>query len=157
MIKKSLLILLCINLIMVSAADASLFSWLSDVTGIKAPAPPQNKQAQTTIKCCVTQQANTFDTLYQNTILPLNTQANIKTLDSYMTSKGIKNVKVHVIDANRDFYILKGSGATLEAPERIDTTIQLTTAQLKTTAGILSDGQISPLERIQLFSMYGWV
>jgi hypothetical protein len=159
MIKKSLLIMLCINILMVSAADASLFSWLSEKTGIQIPAvfQPQNQQTPTIIYCCVTPQQtiNPFDILYQTSISPLNTAANIKTLDSYLASRGIQTVKVHVTDANKDFYLLKGSGATLEAPERADTTIQLTTEQVRTTANILADGQINIIERIQLATIYG--
>lgn len=126
MIKKILLVLLCINLL-IASAGASLFPWMKPT------------------------RASNFETLYNNTIQPLNTQANTNTMTAYMDSYGVKSIRIHVIDYNRDFYILKGQSTTLTGTG--DKTISLTSEQVKSISSLLADSDLSYFEKVQIYFM----
>lgn len=127
MIKRILILLLCIN-IFVASAGASLFPWIK-------PAPAQ---------------ASNFETFYSNTIQPLNTQANTKTMTAYMDSYGVKSIKVHVTDYNRNFYVLKGQSTALTGTGA-DKSISLTSEQVKSISSMLADSDLSYFEKVQIY------
>lgn len=98
-----------------------------------------------------------FNTLYNQTVSPLNTIQNINQLTPYMEQAGYTTIKVYVIDYNKVFYLQKGAGTTLTPPTaRIDRTFSLTSGQVRRAAKTLSDGKISYPEKWELFFMLRW-
>lgn len=132
MIKKALLLLLCINII-VSTSQAGIFDFLK-----------QNEK-------------ETINSFYETTILPLNTPGNIKLVSSYMESKGVSSIKIHVTDYDSDFYIVKDHGVYTNiypTGANQDKTITLSSQQIRSIASILQDGKITYFEKIELYLMF---
>lgn len=96
---------------------------------------------------------------FTRVVLSLNTPANIGMLDAEMDRYGTKAVKVRVYGFNpdshyigTDFYIVKGAGFVRKYPTN-DKEIVLEKPQAYRAVEILTDGQITLWERIELYSL----
>lgn len=143
---KNTIYLFLATLFMVNVASAGIldFNWLFPAAPAQQETPQDDRGAALYI-------------FYTQTIIPLNTPQNIQHLTTYMQSKNVQAVQVHLTDLDKDFYIVSGEGTTLNRPVSIDKSLKLTTGQVKDIAGMLVDGQISYWEQWQLITMLRWL
>ncbi len=97
--------------------------------------------------------ADSFESVYAE-ISTYNTPQNINLISGYMRDYNVNIIKVHVVELNRDFYVLKGAGTTLQVQTPADKTIKLTRAQIWRIESFIADGQLSWFEQWQLWAMY---
>lgn len=101
----------------------------------------------------IVQQPDNFTSLYDGLQI-LNTQQHIDFVSGYMESHGVKVIKVHVIDYDADFYVISGSGVTLNVPSHIDTTVKLTESHIRQIEGYVANNEISGWDQVQLLWIY---
>lgn len=101
----------------------------------------------------ITQPQDEFKAFYAE-VSAYNTPQNIELIGGYMKDYNVNVIRVHVVELNHDFYVLRGAGTTLQTPSQIDKTIKLTRPQIKRIEGFITDGQLSWWEEVQLWSIY---
>jgi hypothetical protein len=129
-------------LLMVNVASASFFDDLRDRF---IPAPQRYEP--------ITQPRDDFNTFYSE-ISGYNTPAVITLISDYMSDYRQDVIRVHVIEYNQDFYIIRGSGILLQPHSHIDRSISLTKAQIRQIAGFMADGELSWPEQWQMYNIY---
>lgn len=93
-----------------------------------------------------------FKALYSE-VLSINTNTNIGLINDYMRAYSVNIVKIHVTDYNKNFYVIRSAGTTLETPTNFDKEISLSSSQVRQIIGFLSDENISWWEQFHMWSM----
>jgi hypothetical protein len=93
---------------------------------------------------------DSYDSFFNKTVLPLNTQNNIQLATSKMSQYNITAIKVNVIDYKQSFYVVNGIGLSKNIVGSPDKTIKLTSGQIRNLAKILQDGKVTYFESWQL-------
>lgn len=102
---------------------------------------------------CLFPQPGDIESLYTELQIT-NTPQNISFISGYMNSYDIKTVRIHVIDYNADFYIVRNSGITFLPPSQINKTIKLKMCHIKQIEGYVANGELSLLDQLKLSVMY---
>lgn len=129
-------------LLMINVASAGFFD------NLRYRYTPQQPRSQP-----ISNPTDDFKTLYDE-VLRYNTPQNINLLGGYMQNYGVSVIKIHVVELNRDFYILKGVGIVSQTSFQVDKTIKLTRPQIRRIESFIADGQLSQFEQWQLWIMY---